>query len=445
MCHLLLCLEQSELKDLIKAHFSPYNSVELIFTEEAPDVLNYINMFPDVRAVVSQSHIKQSEAAKHIDQMLSNQPNPYNFFVIGAFDKDLKNCKKQFKIEDYDQMILNLKKLLGIEENAPASESLSDFVSMPSHLFLHFTTLPFDLYLKIKTADSEKFVKRIPEGEAYSSELLEGYIAKGAKEFFFKKSHIKSFSKLLIEQLETRITQKNSGNGKEQLKVESEVFHSSKDIINSLGLKPKVVTICEQAIKNIHDRLKEEKNLKVYLDSLTSKDNLQYQYSFISITSFICSQILDQKELPRGKKDEYSLRLVFASFFSDISLSNEKFLACRSADDVLLLPKNEQDHVNKHALRSAEIIGNYPLIPSDVVKIVMQHHGTLNGVGFATIPAPAISPLSAILIVAQEFSSMILQTKGIQLPVILDQLSQKFNDTSCESAVKELISSFQKS
>jgi len=99
--------------------------------------------------------------------------------------------------------------------------------------------------------------------------------------------------------------------------------------------------------------------------------------------------------------------------------------------------------VNKHAQKSAEIVGTYPLIPSDVVKIILQHHGTLNGIGFAATPAAAISPLTAILIVAQEFSSIILQTKGIPTSTIFEQLKAKYSGTSCETATNELIASFQ--
>lgn len=343
MSQLLLCLEQSELKDLIKVHFSPYESVELIFTEDSADVLNFMNMFPDIKAVVSQSHIKQKPAAVHIDQILNNQPNPCDFFVIGnSKGIELKSCNKFFQIDEYQKMIENLKRLLGVESDTDSSAGLTDYVSMPSHLFLHFTSLPFDLYLKLTSNGADKFVKRIPQNESYDHETLEGYINKGISEFYFEKANIKNFSKLLVEQLENRITQKGSSFLEEQLKIESEVFHSSKDIINSLGLKPKVVTICERAIKNIHDRLKEEKNLKSFLDSLSSKENLQYQYSFVSMTSFICSQILDQKELSKQKKDEYSLRLVFASFFSDISLSNEGYLTCRSEEDLAALPKKSK-------------------------------------------------------------------------------------------------------
>lgn len=50
------------------------------------------------------------------------------------------------------------------------------------------------------------------------------------------------------------------------------------------------------------------------------------------------------------------------------------------------LPKKEQEHVNKYAQKSAELVGTYPAIPTDVVKIIMQHHGSLNGIGLPSTP-----------------------------------------------------------
>ena len=443
MGQLLLCIDQLDLKDLFKVHFSPHQSVELIFADDTDGLEKYFSLFPDITAVVTVATYKEIQTAKKIDSILCEQNKECDFYVIGPTqDKELKTSHHHFRLEEHQKMIADLKVKFGISESGSAEEIKSDFVSMPSHLFLHFNTLPFDLYLKLSRDGVDKFVKRIPAQENYSHDTLENYISKGASEFYFEKQYIKNFSKLLVDQLEGRIGTSTSVLS-DQLQVESEVFHSSKDIINSLGLKPKVVSICEMAIKNIHDRLKEEKNLKNFLQSLNDKPNLQYQYSFVSITSLICSQILDQKELPQLKKDEFSLRLVFASYFSDISLSNEVFMKCRTDEELMKLNKEEQIHIGKHAQKSAELISTYPLIPADVVKIVQQHHGSLNGIGFPATPAASISPLTSILMVAQEFSHVILQSKNLKLSGILDQVDAKFKGTTCEGATKELINSFK--
>ncbi len=111
MSQILLCIESNELKNLIKASFAPYESIQLIFTEDADDIQNFINIFTDVKAIVSEAFIKEQPVTKQIDSILSNRPEPCDLFI---FDKEA---------EEHQQVLINLKLLFGIESEKAEKKS----------------------------------------------------------------------------------------------------------------------------------------------------------------------------------------------------------------------------------------------------------------------------------------------------------------------------------
>ncbi len=275
---------------------------------------------------------------------------------------------------------------------------------MPSHLFLHFTLLPFALF---KRSGTDEFSEVIPANTSFTSESLYQLIHEGHTELYFDKQHIRNFSKSLIEQLEGRITAPEKHSCHDQIKIEAEVFHSSRDIINSLSLKPKVVSICDKAISNLKTRLKIEKDLMTYLDKLNVKSTYHYHFSHVSISSFIAFQVINQKEIPSYKKDELALKLLFSAYFSDLAISEET-------------------------------VSHYPRITPDVLKIIHETNEAKNRLSKES----QLHPLSSILIVAQNFADQILLNRAISNKEILDNLELRFKGTPCQSAYFDLLAIF---
>lgn len=440
MSRLILCLEKSELKDLIKVHFAPFSFIELIFTEDPQEVVNYINMFPDVRAVISETIVKQTEAAIFIDQMLTCQSLPISLFAIGDLDDVGMKTKYQFRLEDHQKMILSLKSVLGIEDNNSNNSSLNDSVSMPAHLFLHFENLPFDIYLKVQQSHDNKLIKLFNAKEPIDHLAIKKYMNRGVVDFYLKREWLKEFSKLLIKQLENRLIESLPSN-ESQLEAEGEVFNSLKDMVTSLGLKPQVQKLCEISMLNVQRRFSEESPFKSFLENLKSNQKLNFHFAFVQLSSLLCSQYVEHTDWPRKQKDDLMEKLVFSAFFCDMNLPSDEMLMARSEEDLLNFNSKEMDILNSHAQKIAESLKTYPNIPQDVDKIIMQHHGVMNGHGYTVFPWGGTVLAAQILFYSQDLALRILTANGKKLGNVLTD----FESSYVESPQIEIVSKFLKS
>ena len=105
----------------------------------------------------------------------------------------------------------------------------------------------------------------------------------------------------------------------------------------------------------------------------------------------------------------------FAFFFHDIFLVpiykkhpdaiNEEDLLFR--DDV---SDEDKKIVLEHASLAGQVVAKFPRCPMGADMIVTQHHGMTNGHGFAINFKDDISPLSKIMIIAEEVTTYILQS-----------------------------------
>ncbi|MFY7991776.1 MAG: hypothetical protein ACOVP4_00670 [Bacteriovoracaceae bacterium] len=441
MSHLLFCLENSEIRDIVKAHFSMCHSVELIFSEDPQEILNYANMFSDVAAIVSQSHINKFEASIYIDQALSKQSLSCHFFSIGTFEKDLKSCEQQYKLEEFDQMVDSLKKILKIDEDGLNNHSFIDCVSMPAHLFLHFKALPFDIFLKVKQGNESKFIKRFNASEPLDHEAISKYMGRGIDDFYLKRDWLKDFSRLLIQQLEMRLNVLMPTDGS-QIIAEGEVFHSLKDMVKSLGLKPQVQKLCEISMQNVQQRLQKDSPFKSFLRNLKTRQELNFHFTFIQLTSLLCSQYIEHTDWPEKQKDDLTEKLVFSAFFCDMNLPNDEMLVARSEEDLLNFNSKEMNILNSHAQKIAETVRTFAGAPQGVDKIVMQHHGVMNGNGFVRYPMEGTVIAAQILFYSQALSLKILNANGRKLREILSEFESSFKESPQIEIINKFLRSF---
>ena len=62
----------------------------------------------------------------------------------------------------------------------------------------------------------------------------------------------------------------------------------------------------------------------------------------------------------------------------------------------------------EHASLAGQVVSNFPRCPMGADMIITQHHGMANGRGFAINFKDDISPLSKIMIIAEEITTYIL-------------------------------------
>lgn len=391
------------MKDLIRINFRHSQFIQPIVTESSDEAQALFDLTQDIDIIITQSN-----TAYEINEELKKNNRPCKLIVIGD-DPKLSSPYDLFPMNQIRDVFNILREKYGGVEVEDVSKD--NCVSMPAHLFLHFTALPFDVFLKVQQGNEAKYIKRFNASEPLEHDAINKYISRGVSDFYLEREWLKDFSKLLILQLEERLTE-SPVNGEGQLVAEGEVFNSLKDMVKSLGLKPQVVKLCEISMQNVQRRLQEESPFKSFLESLKSNQDLSFHFAFIQLTSLLCSQYVEHTDWPKKQKDDLVEKLVFSSYFCDMSLTSDEMLLARFENDLEKFNSADIEIINTHAQKTAESIKKYPGAPQEVDKIIIQHQGSMNGFGLNRYPTGGTLLSSQILFYSQDLALRILNAHG---------------------------------
>lgn len=355
-----------------------------------------------------------------------------NILLISNVQSSIQSAKT-FSQSEIQKLVDHLKSLLGSE-----SAQATGYISVPSDSLIHFKILPFDLYIKISEG---KYLKRIPANEDIDEATVLAFKAKGITDLYFEKQFNRDFSLMLLNNMINKV-EKNYSNEAEKIKARNEVFVTTKEIVQSVGLPPRVIQVCESVMDSIsEDVVKGKDKFAKYLEKMKVQNNLNFQFRFVELTSFIATQIVDQ--MNEGEKSEQTKKVVFAAFFCDICLTDVSQLDYRTEGSIKDLWPEDKKAILDHALKASGIVAKYKNAPADADIIVRQHHGSSDGIGFPT-PSNLLLPLSKCLIAAHELAYAILKQPGKSPESLVNEVVASFSGSPIHSYLVTFQNSCQK-
>ena len=168
----------------------------------------------------------------------------------------------------------------------------------------------------------------------------------------------------------------------------------------------------------------------------SNKVSHAYQQSHIS--SLMCHYILSRQSWYRPEHLEI---LSFVSFFSDVTLKSNLQMQISSMRDLAEanLTDEEKRQVLNHAKECVDLLAGHPDANDYIKTVILQSHGSYNGVGFEDNPSEELHPLSKVFIIADSFVKVLLNSN---LPSnkkdILEILSTRFTNPSYQKIIKAL-------
>lgn len=333
-----------------------------------------------------------------------------------------------FSRSEISELFEEIKKCSGVEKiNAEA------WTAIPISTLIHFQSLPFDLYIKLS---DQRFVKRIPAYEIVSVEDTESLLQKGISDLYCDRKFKREFSMMLINNMINKVDKTYSSYSLD-LFAQEEVFRTTREIVQNLGISGRVIEVCEASVSRMMKSvLSKENELSSFIECLAIDKNLNFHFRLINLTNYIGSQLILEMSLPRSE-DEIR-KFVYASYFCDMTLTNPGHLYHRKVDDACALTLHEQNEVNFHALKASETVSRHKDIETEIAVIIRQHHGSFSGIGFPLEKSGQLLPLSKVLIVSQELAFAILtQTEVPALEILRDQL-KKIQSESLSELVNTL-------
>lgn len=338
-----------------------------------------------------------------------------------------------FSRSEITELFEEIKKCSGVDKRAA-----EEWTAIPISTLIHFQSLPFDLYIKLS---DQRFVKRIPAYEVVSFEVTEALFQKGVTDLYCDRKYKREFSMMLINNMINKVERTYSSYSLDLL-AQQEVFKTTREIVQSLGISGRVIEVCEASVaRMMKSVMSKDDELRSFIQCLSKDRKLNFHFKLINLTNYIGGQLILEMAMPQH--EEQVRKLICASYFCDMTLTNPGHLYHRKADDAGALTLHEQNEVNFHALKASEIVSKNKDIETEVAVVIRQHHGSFSGIGFPVEKSSQLLPLSKILIVSQELAFAILtQTEVPAMDVLKEQL-RKIQSESLRELVNVLENTFR--
>lgn len=392
---LLIFAQQPDLKALLEVECKTLSGFTPAVYSNLDEIESMLDMIGEVNLLILE--YQNTDAFRNFVDTMQLKSGLKNILILGESHRT-ENKVRSFPYTDFEAVQNVMKDIL-----VGKKSTIEAWVCVPIEAFLHFKKLPFDLYVKISET---KYVKRIPAHEEVDSKTISQFQAKGLNELYFDKQFKRDFSLMLINNMINKVEHEYATMD-ESIQARSEVFVTVREIVQGMGLAPKVIEVCETMIHEIEkDAIKNGRHITQHLERLKNREDLAFHYRFIEMTCYIGGQLLQVID-PDNLEHELK-RFSFAAFFCDMALSDPQLIYVFTVDDFEKLRPPQQKEVNDHALRAANLVAKLPNAPIDVAIIIKQHHGSLSGVGLHHKKSIHLATLAKCLIISQELAYGIL-------------------------------------
>ncbi len=389
--------DNPEFQALLEVEVKEITGARPIVRNTVEELKSLLSIFESIPFLVIDYPENMSSVVELKEFLRLSKQSIKKIFVLGS-DAESSETIKVFSRMEIAELLDALKGHV-----APKDLPVYSWTAIPLCTLIHFQSLPFDLYIRLS---DQKYVKRIPAYEKVDQDVIDGFKAKNIDSLYCEKRFNRDFSMMLINNMINKIDRAYS-NVDEAQEANAEVFETTREIIQNLGLSGRVIEVCEAAIEKMClDVLSDPGEFSGYLLSLKNNKNLAFQYKLITLTNYIGTQLIQDMNL--SNQPDQVMKLIFASFFCDMTLTNPGLLYHRKGEDAGALSLDEQNQVNFHALKASELVTNYKNSPKEVAIIIRQHHGSFSGIGFPDEKSNQLLPLSKVLVVSQELAFAIL-------------------------------------
>lgn len=315
-------------------------------------------------------------------------------------------------------------------------ESSKEFVSIPVRLLEYIPKPPADIYLKLKNDDEFRYLKRYNRNETFESADLQSLISKGLKNIYVLKEHKKDFYNVLDKRI-AELAKKHPGTFVSESDLENYAFYT----LNNIGLSKSSLEVAQEAARESQKKLLSNNNFQKTLKEVLGHQKLGMKQLKSKCIILLAHTII--KGHPKLAGTNALSHITNAAYFHDILLSdNYSFIRSQAEVDSLYLKEKENILIDQHAAKAASDLEKYDSISSEVIKIVKQHHGTLEGKGFTRKIHQHLGPLSLCFLIAEEIAVEILTSeKGkLDISTILEDIYDYYEQ---DPRIEEYLESFQ--
>ena len=403
----LLVEKKSKLTDLHAVNLHIYVGTEIIHKETLDEAMEVVKVVPNVDLIVVES-TKEDQAATKLSEKLSAAGKKISMIVIGEGDPMPGDVRFVSMSTDIRSLVRNAAEILGITAKDMASKVVPEYFPIPINHFKNISTPMCDVYAKLE--DGYKIV--CPAKGSMAMKTVDQLVGNGATHLFvpqqFRLKVVNQASDQLIADLENKnasVDQKMDAISRGMSFVHEEILIK--------GFSDTTRNLAAKCIKGIESTVRDNKPLSRLLTNLLSK-TYSYQYKHCQALTYVAFHIIENMS---WGSEEQQQKLGFVAFYHDIALITDEKAMIENEKELLnsSLCLQEKSIVEKHAMAAASMVAEFDHTPIGADALIRQHHGQMNGVGFAKNYSGQISPLAIVFIVAESFVHGVLKNTTVKI------------------------------
>jgi HD-GYP domain-containing protein (c-di-GMP phosphodiesterase class II) len=446
----LIISNHSDLLNIFELNLRAYvglNCVSIFSKDEAP-VISYLNLNLEIDvAILYLENIENmmDQNKKIVDIILQSNPH-FPIVVLGQDEgsmSDVLCIKNPFNIK---KIVSSIAHLLNITARQMYEKETLPYFQIPIDSLKIFERSPMNILQRTKSEEfSFQYKIVILEGERVAPAILK-LNAENTKKVFIDSVHRLKFINLSNQLVVNALEKKENLSSEEAInyiQVAAEVV--AEQVLVNPKMTAEVARISKRCVDEMGKVVLENPKMKKLVAALL-ENKTDYLYFHAILATFYAEKIITNMS---WGSEEQVRKVTFAFFFHDIFLVPiyKKYPNASQEEDLYFdeaTTEEDKKIILDHAKLAGELIQTFPSAPMGVDMIITQHHGMVGGSGFAQNYRDDISPLSKVMIIAEEASYETFKLyKENKLDVlnyetICDFLEQKFPNHTYKKLIATL-------
>jgi hypothetical protein len=396
------------LSTLLELNLATSFNVNIINKNSAAEACHILKLLPDVGLIITADKCGQEETIEELLTFLDQSQIDTKLVVLGTYVNQSENILTLKEYSDIDNLIDQISEFYYEVKDKSFLKEKDNFHSYPAKFLLEISTPPCDVFIRLhKGHGVYHHIKRLNKDESYNTKDIQRYIDHGLEFFFVHNDDVEVLTTEISNQLIKDMSEEKNSS-KLTVDIVGDAYTFASQLLKDIGFKTASTVLVEGVLHNIEDTLLNTKfkSKDVIDDLLNSKTTMFYKLSHL--TSIIGGQMITEADW--GTTD-LQRKLAFASFFNDITLPKESMLFCRNNEDIRsqYYSPEEVKIISRHAKDAAELIQDYPDRPQEVDNIILQHHGSIDGLNLRDDLPQNLTVITYVLMIAEQFSLEIIK------------------------------------
>lgn len=429
-------------RKLIIQNLEFFTACESVVKNDADAVIEVLKKTPKYDLIISVNMVEEEYTGLKIHYYNKSQRLNIPMILLGNNAKLIGEVT-MVEPEKWEEIIKTAGKLMNITAEKMMEIEVPPYYPVNLVAIQELKSAPTNIY-RLKNGNYELWKAKATE---FKENEIKDLVLSGTSNAYVNKmdrlTFINGSSRAISE-----ILLKENLNRENLSKVAEAAMNNAVFLLKEVGMTEVAVENSRNAIKSISNIIQSTPGIDDMM-ALISKSKDSYLYRHCLLLSMLGHHTIGHLEW--GNKEQKG-KVAFAAFFHDITIPEDALCTIHSTEELKAANLSTEDFkkVERHAYQACEVLAKYPDLPFGADNIILQHHGSLNGIGFQDDHLDnRVSPLAIAFRVVEDYVDQLLKMDGKDQSgprkKIIDHILKKYNKASYKKAAEALKMALTKS